>query len=140
MIARMGHWLATHYPHGTPDETPWFIYLPRRPSPERTPEIGDDVLFYETKDPGPTNEEGCGAIVCAAKVSGPLEAANSKSGGRPWQIPCTALRCGRPVSFKEVVRLTRHKVLTGQDGLFRLDGVEFAALVAVFGGADPSDP
>lgn len=134
----MPHWLTTHYPHGTPDDTPWFIYLSDYPRPDRTPAPGDDVLFYETKSTGPTDVQGRGAIVLAATVLGPPEPANPKSGGRACQFRCGNYRSGRAVTYADVVRLTRHKVLMGRDGLFPLTVVEFEALVELFNGDLPS--
>jgi hypothetical protein len=126
----MAHWLVTHNPHGTPDDTPWFIYLDREPDP--MPEPGDDVLFYETKAPG----HGRGEIVYGAKVTGLRgQAPREKSDGRQWQVPCGQLRTGRAaVRAADIRRLTKYKVLQRKDGLFPLTPEEHAALVRMFDG------
>ena len=99
----MRYWITTHYPHPVPDTAPWHIYF-RKP-PATKPDVGDPVLFYETRVPQADRDRlGRKAIVCAAVVSGTVM---PMRGIGPWvyQIPCDRHQSGRPVPLDAVRKI-----------------------------------
>ena len=53
----MRYWITAHYPHPKPDDHPWHVYLQAdfKDIGEMF-EVGDRVLFYESKHPRPSND------------------------------------------------------------------------------------
>ena len=92
--------------------------------------MGDEVLFYETKESGPTHPKGRGQIVKVGRVVSEIEQANPKSHERAWQIRCDIDRdkIDKSVNASDIRHLTKHSILTGSDGLFPLSEDEMASL------------
>lgn len=119
------YWIATHYPHPVPDTAPWHIFFRKKPG--TVPDVGDEVLFYETHVPQADRDRiGRKGIICAAMVSGALSPMTG-IGAWVFQVPCTEHRSGRLVPLEKIRSVIRGPFY--RQTLWRLSEDEYQKLV-----------